>query len=613
MIHVKRQSACSRIMLLDFRSQPMENKMVVWVVLVIAGVVTIIWTVAYNQGGYSAAPWLTRESGSRPPDEPCLSQEMRRRLAASLTRLKREMESHLGGGVGGGGNDTGWRLWWEMGTVAAILDPRLARDALRPPSLVCPEHHDGTRYVVTPCKSSPRLSHVVSVVLPARAWPHDRLARVLRGLASAHHHLQVVVILSSDDADATSPPDVADGDVVLRYDEGVSDGRALNAAVGNVTTPFVFVGEALADFSWEQSPLQRLLRVLDRLGGVGGVASGAYRDPDGQWRHGCLQRSLTNYHATFLRGYIYSAQACMYCDDALGPLVIRTPLVQRLPFRDSLSGPAVYRDWHTRAAQAGYLTVVCPDAMFFVEQEALMEASDWKSYASLWGVQSVRSYDEEEYRFSCSDVRLDCSNLRKRVAWYLVPPCCREAIMRGVAILDDFAREKGLTYELQHGSLLGAVKLGTYLPWDFDQDIRYDCRQRRAWETLKDYLKERKSGCHLRPSGDKHLLVLQCKTFFVDMACRSPLSHHALPPAHRNTTTWVLYGGRRVGVAANPGGVAREQSGPEHLRHAQHWRIPDRPDPGAWRPCRTPSSHTCLDQHPADGSLAFSTPPQCLP
>lgn len=500
------------------------------------------------------------------------------------------------------------RWSWEVGRVAAMLDPRLARDDLRPATVVCPEHHNGTKFVVERCGSSPRLSEVVSVVLLARGWQHDRLARVVRGLSS-DHNLPVVLILSHDDP----TPDVGDAGLLLRYDDSVSDGKAFKDAIGNVITPYVFVAESLEDFSWDQSPLQRLLRVLDRVGDVGGVAAGAYRDVDGHWRHGCLQRSLTNYHATYLRGYQYSSQECMYCDDVLGPLVARTALLRRLPLREALQGPAAWRDWYTRLTHAGYLSLVCPDVMFFVKEEPSMTPDHWKAYATQWAVQTVRSYDDTEHGFSCTDVHINCNNMRKRIAWYLVPPCCREVIMGGIALLDDFARENDLPYEMQHGSLLGAVKLGSYLPWDFDQDVRYDCEQRHAWEALREYLKDRKNGCSLGLATDKKQLVLHCKTFFIDLGCRSPLSHHTLPAAYRNVSTWVVYGGRHVSVPANPGGVAREQSGPEVLRHAQHWRIPDRPDPGAWRPCRTPASQACLDHHPGDGSLAFTSPPQCLP
>ncbi|XP_053631075.1 uncharacterized protein [Cherax quadricarinatus] len=563
-----------------------------------AAVLTTLWTLA-STANYPTDPRI-KQAATRPSKEPCLSQDMRRRLAASLTRLQRDIKSQPGMSEQGG------RWWRELGKVAAQLDPRLHRETLRPATLVCPEHYDGTKFIVERCTGTPPLAKLVSVVVPARGWHPSRVSQVVRGLNTGHN-LTIILILSNDDP----PPDTNKSVLVLRYDDTVSDGKALHEALANVNTSFVFLGDSLAYFSWQHSSLQRLLRVLDRLGGEG-VAGGSYRDEQGQWRHGCLQRSLTNYHATFLSGYQHSAQECMYCDDVLGPVLTSTRLLQHVPFSHALSGPALYRDWHTRVTQAGYLTLACPDVMFFLQEEPIMDTTDWKIYATQWSLQSVHSYDDEQYSFTCSEVGIRCSDLRKKITWYLVPPCCREAIMGGITILDNFAQEKGLSYELHHGSLLGAVKLGAFLPWDFDQDIYYNCKDRRTWETLDDFLKTKNTGCHMRMSTARQL-VLQCTTFFVDMVCRKPLTGHTLPLPYRNVTTWVEYGKRRVSVMANPGNAIRDQIGPENLRHAQHWRVPGRPDPGAWRPCQTPATQSCLDHHPADGSLTFSHPPVCLP
>ncbi|XP_045591388.1 uncharacterized protein [Procambarus clarkii] len=579
-------------------SVPAKGRRVVVVWSVVgAALLTTLWTLTTTTNYITDT--RIKQVGSRSTKEPCLSPEMRRRLAASLTKLQRDLRaSHPGVGER-------WRR--ELHKVAATLDPRLDREPLRPATLVCPEHHNGTKFVVEKCTGAPPLRQVLSVVVAARGWQPSRVSRVVRALNS-HYNLTIVLILSDGDPSPVTDRAV----VVVRQDAAVSDGRALDDAVSRVTTPYVFLGEGLGDFSWQHSALGRLVRVLDRLGGQG-VAGGSHRDHRGQWRHGCLQRSLTNYHATFLSGYQHSGQECMYCDDVLGPVLASVGLVHRVPFSHALSGPALYRDWHTRVTQAGYLTLACPDVMFFLQEEATMDASDWQAYARQWSLQTIQAHDGEQYSFTCREVAISCSDLRKKIASYLVAPCCREAIMAGITVLDTFAGQHGLAYELHHGSLLGAVKLAAFLPWDFDQDIYYDCKDRRTWESLNGYLKGRKTGCHVRLSSARRQLVLQCATFFVDMVCRSPLTGHSLPAGYRNVTTWVEYGGRRVSVMANPGAAVRDQTGPENLRHAQHWRVPARPAAGAWRPCHTPATQACLDHHPADGSLAFSHPPVCLP
>lgn len=495
----------------------------------------------------------------------------------------------------------------QLDMISSVLDPRMGQEVLRPTSLVCPESYDNNKFLEHKCDFAPPLAEVLSVILPARGWEEDRLSRVVQGLREKHD-LTVILLLGKDDPE----PPQGENLVVLRQNLSVSTGAFLNEAVSKVKTSHVLIGDGLVHFSWNFSPLARLLRVVDCLPAVG-VAAGAYRDESGRWRHGCLQKSFTNYHATFIRGYQYSRQECMYCDDVLGPFLVPANLLQRLSFGTTLEGSLLYRDWFTRLGQEGYLYLVCPDVMFFLDAEPVMTRDDWKEYATKWVLQSISAFDNIEYKFTCTEVHINCGNLRSKINDYLIPPCCSDILMHGMSITNEFAEINGIEYEMHHGSLLGAVKLGSYLPWDFDHDIYFDCRDRKAWKAMGTYLKKIKSGCNLRYPSSKVPFVIQCKTFFIDMVCRKPLSRHILPEIYRNTSTWVEYGGYRVPVMANPGAAARDQAGPNSLRHAQHWRVPDRPEAGAWRPCTHPFKQACLDHHPADGSLAFSSPPRCLP
>ncbi|ROT77174.1 uncharacterized protein [Penaeus vannamei] len=580
------------------------KKLVAWACLG-AGTVILTWTI-FTMGSprwlpVSISAWMRRKPLPRTPPVPCLPLAMRQRLASELASLSRDILAHADEDP----HNSKWSA--QLNLITSVLDPRMDQEDLRPPSLVCPEDFDSTTFSELKCNSAPPLAQVLSVILPARGWDEDRVSRVVHGLGKKHG-LTVILLLGKDDPE----PPRSEKLLVLRQNQSLSSGALLNEAVSWVKTSHVLVGHGLVHFSWDFSPLTRLLRVIDRLPAVG-VAAGAYRDESGRWNHGCLQRSITNYHATFIRGYQYSGQECMYCDDVLGPFLAPASLLRRPSFGNTLDGPLLYRDWFTRLGQEGFLYLVCPDVMFFVETEPVMTREDWKAYATMWVLQGVSGFDNKEYDFSCTEVHINCANLRNKIDYYLIPPCCSDILMNGMAITNGFAEVTGVEYEMHHGSLLGAVKLGSYLPWDFDHDIYFDCRDKRAWKAMGTYLKRTKSGCSLRFSSSKVPYVIQCRTYFIDMVCRKPLSRHTLPDVYRNVSTWVEYGGYRVPVMANPGAAARDQAGPNNLRHAQHWRVPDHPDAGAWRACQNPFKQACLDRHPADGSLAFSYPPRCLP
>ncbi|XP_064112245.1 uncharacterized protein LOC135219414 [Macrobrachium nipponense] len=575
--------------------------LVVWACIGV-GVVTFLWT-AVTLGRpellQPAGEWLKPEPAPLKPAFGDLTAEMRKLLARRVLKLQRDIVARNGSATMSGQ----WAS--ELDLIAGALDPRVNLFDRKAPTRVCPEKFEEGKFVREVCKNAFKTSELLSVILPARSWTLERIAKVLRGLYK-HPKMNIILII-----DNSVPPPKMNVTILLTYDKSVSEGKVLNDAVSMVGTPFVLIGENLDLYSENHASLTRLIQVMDQQPSVA-VVGGGYRDVHGQWRHGCIQKSITNYHATFIHGYEYSHQECMYCDDVVGPFVANTNLLTEEPFSEEVSQAVIYHDWFTTVVNAGYSVMVCPDAMFFIDENPVMGEEDWKEYGRRWSVVSIDSYDGNHYKFSCSDVHLDCNDLQKKISWFMIPPCCREIIMKGIELVDKFSQEHEIKYELHHGSLLGAIKLGSYLPWDFDQDIYYDCREKSIWQSMDPFLKENGANCHLRLSNTQTQLVIQCKSFFIDMVCRKPLSHLTLPEIYRNISTWIDYGGYRVSVMANPGASAREHGGIENLRHAQHWRVKNHPDPGAFRPCRT--SHTsCLDRHPADGNFAFANPPVCLP
>ncbi len=52
-----------------------------------------------------------------------------------------------------------------------------------------------------------------------------------------------------------------------------------------------------------------------------------------------------------------------------------------------------------------------------------------------------------------------------------MPWCCVQSFNHVVATMDSVSTKLGVHYELNSGSVLGAVKLNNFLPWDIDGDF----------------------------------------------------------------------------------------------------------------------------------------------
>ncbi|XP_037793399.1 uncharacterized protein LOC119588827 [Penaeus monodon] len=589
----------------------------------------------------SAVAAVPPEAPSCRPGPEALQKAYRRRLAKTLADLQRQI-SRLAGRRAV--VDAKWSLVlrglvqeldphassssnvsWDFSARLPSSPPPSSASSPAPTPLrgrhVCPEVYLGRRYdhpynqhgmETTNCTGVAPFRSVLTVLLPARSWASEDLGFIVARIRTLYD-IPIVAIRaerpSEDQRDA--------GVRYLSAPANASDADLLNEAVKLVETPFVLLAESLAHFS-NQSSLERLVRVLDDLDHVQ-VAGGAARDTQGHWSHGCLQQHMANYQAKYTMGYYHSKYECMYCDDLLTPFVTRTKLLHSLAFSAGLSGQAVYRDWFAKVRGAGHLAVLCPDVMFFVGGHVNMTADDWLPVARRWVLQKVTSFSGETFLFPCEDVGIKCTNIKAITKWYLLPPCCLDVAMEDVRVLVDFAEREGLEYELQAGSVLGALKFGSYLPWDMDHDVYVECKHFKKW-TQKFGAIVKGRNCTPKVKYKNVFLKIICPSFTMDIFCRDALSRKFLPKEYADTPTSILYGGHWTKVTANPGLFARNSIGLEVLKHVQHsshilnaqkrrgTSAAPVGRPGTWLRCKTPNHHACLDRFPADGNLPFVFP-----
>ncbi|XP_053631983.2 uncharacterized protein [Cherax quadricarinatus] len=558
-----------------------------------------------------------------PPQHRSLPVALKRRLADTIGTVQRQIARLAGTQAV---VDAKWAL-----TLAALveeLDPRRVTSAknnwdhsARLPDMkpapaarsntrhVCPEVYFGKSYDhpfhqhgMEPdnCTYVPPLSKVITAVLPGLFWPKEVINFVIAQIRK-YYDIPIIALVQQGLAAEIKLQNVR----VVHSTNKNTDANILNNLIKEVKTPYVFIGSSLVHFS-NQSSLERLVRVLDELDHVE-VAGGAARDIQGHWTHGCLQQRMAIYQSTYTMGYYYSKFECMYCDDVLTPFVASTKLMKKVTFSSDLSGPAMYRDWFIKVGEAGHLVMVCPDVMFFLNNHVNMTRESWLPVARRFVLQKI-SYRGVLFNFTCENININCDNVLNITRSFLLPPCCINIAEEQLNMVADIADKYDLQYELQSGSVLGAIKFGSYLPWDTDHDIFIECKDFKIWyQKLTPIVKAK--NCIPITKYKNIFLKIMCPSFNLDIFCRKKLSRKFLPAEYIDIPTTIWYSGRWVKVCANPGLFTRNLMGLEVLKHLQHSTHVNGFDknvrPGWWLPCRSPHHHSCLDRFPADGNIPF--------
>ncbi|XP_068225727.1 uncharacterized protein [Palaemon carinicauda] len=551
----------------------------------------------------------------------------RRALARKIMEVQREIESktELSKDV-----DISWAK--KLLIVASELDPRVAvsvKDAklLDPSTMlrqtesasnlsqvrkVCRERYRGRAFdeemkqnwEVIPCASQ-KFRDVLTVILPAKSWTHMRMQHIISNIRK-YYDVDIVVLTHGHTGDSLEGTNVLEE----RFGAQTSESVAVNSVMSSIRTPYLFLGHSLVNFD-EETNLERLVRVLEDNPGVG-VASGAYRDTMGIWNHGCLQGTAENYQLEYVTGYEHSHNECMYCDDVLGPFVVRTEFLKSVPLTETMEGPIMFRDWFLNVHLARKLVMSCPDVMYHVSSEPTLNRDDWLEIAQKWSIERIKPPATESIRFSCDEAQISCKNLMKSVSSFLVPPCCRDIFRKELQYVQDCAEEIGLHYELNAGSLLGAVKMDGMLPWDFDSDIIPDCDDKSVWMSKgKECLA--KKGCTLKTVLGTYW-TSTCNVSTIDLNCYENRTKK-LTADYIKVPTKILFNGIPTRVPYNPGRTVRNYFGEEYLKHAVHWRYSSNAifpvddgsgqTPGLWSHCIVPSFHSCIDHFPVDGNIKF--------
>ena len=173
----------------------------------------------------------------------------------------------------------------------------------------------------------------------------------------------------------------------------------------------------------------------------------------------------------------------------LAPAAIAGYFIPNLPLRGALAAAAVIElAWYLqrlRAAQQRPLFQIQGPDLVVLETQA---KGDLEGFAKRHGIRElVLSHGTVGWR-GCDRSTSPCPfNLYVNRLGLNTAPCCRERMKDLCHAVGGWLEDMGITYWLEGGTLLGAVREnGTLLQWEDDVDVSVALDDDRAWDALVD-------------------------------------------------------------------------------------------------------------------------------
>jgi hypothetical protein len=195
-------------------------------------------------------------------------------------------------------------------------------------------------------------------------------------------------------------------------------------------------------------------------------------------------------------------------------------------------------------------------------------------------IELFKVYDESKsllfnYKIDdCKVLKLNCKK-NSLSRFHALPRCCREIISNFIIRLENECQKHNVTFELDSGTLLGAVKFSNTLPWEIDGDISYFNENHENLRTVLKILKE-KYGYYY---GYEKLPGQKSQGQFLVYARPYWIELYGMPRKHFKDTlnstiqqTKIKLDDAWVSSPVSPGLWVRNRYGVNLFKHALSWR-----------------------------------------
>ncbi|XP_069137824.1 uncharacterized protein [Argopecten irradians] len=496
------------------------------------------------------------------------------------------------------------------------------------PRTVCPEEYRGSKFGLNtsyekgferiPCNNSKPLSELVTVLILHRNSTESARDTV-KDIQKIMPGVQTIIGLDRHLNKKEKSSIERDIPFIkcLGYTARTSEGQIWNDLLKKVRTEYVLIARDINIFD-ENVRLKRLIGVIEMVGVP--IAGGATRDSlDGKWSLGCYQSGMRNYTLVYHEGYDESVQECVMCDCIDGPFVTRTKTLMAKMFDKKINGNGLFLDLFLRVGQEN--AVVCPDSMFHTRPKKVHASPlTWQSFVDKWKLYKLKFVPGPEILFKCNMKSKQKCTLKKNMLHH---PCCLADIIVMLNHLTSTFETRVVDYQLCSGTLLGAVKLNSILPWDVDADIDYLRSNYSALNQFLPQLSFQEHSFQVMNIGKKDTTNFVLKSdisyWYVEIWAESRFTPTAFRTAMENyngrsVKTMIRVNNVWVHAPFNPGLWARNRYGSEIYKHSQHWRTLGKNTSWGKYPmndflkCPEPGHHACLDNYKADGNLQFVDP-----
>ena len=195
-------------------------------------------------------------------------------------------------------------------------------------------------------------------------------------------------------------------------------------------------------------------------------------------------------------------------------------------------------------------------------------------------IELITVYDESKHLLfkykvdDCKILKLSCtkSSLSK---FYSLPRCCRQILTTFLKHFEVECKKKNVLFELDSGTLLGAIKFSSTLPWEIDGDITYFSENHENLRQVLDTLYNKYGyyyGFESLPvnntRGEFHVYV---KPFWVELY---GLGRSYFTDTLNSTIgqTKIKVDGSWLSCPVSPGLWVRNRYGVNLFKHALSWR-----------------------------------------